>query len=262
MTAYRPGVKRLAIVAAFGLVAATASAAAPAGAQIETARQLQDRIQAAGSERISFRYETHDHVNRCEMNGKRWSRDSCWSGPAEVTLTTRDGQVVDLDVEIVRTAESTPPRYETLGTVNPQAAADYLLGLVPESSVSVAEDAIGAASMADDVVVWPRMLEFARDQSLGQKVRSSATFWVGQASADEAVVGLREIVDGDPDSEVRQSAVFALSQHKGVEVISTLIEIAEESDDPEVRRSAFFWLAQHDDDRVLDFFERVLRGNG
>jgi len=222
---------------------------------------LEARIDRAQSGRVSFRYDTNVEAQRCEWRRSDRGSSPCWRGPAEVTLTSRGNEVVDLDVDIVRDNDPPPLRYETLGKVMPGVATEYLLGLVEQTRPSVAADAIGAAAMAEGVEVWPRLLVFARDTSLDTEVRQVATFWVGQASADEAVSGLREIVQDDPDSEVRQSAVFALSQHDGVEVISTLMEIAQDNVDPEVRRSAFFWLAQRDDPKVLDFFERVLRGS-
>jgi hypothetical protein len=230
-------------------------------------RDLETLIENAGAREVSFRFETHDEVRRCgdgwsRHSGGDWDQSNCWSGPAEVTLELRDGRVADLDVEIVRASAPAPDGFRDRGDVRPQDAADYLLTLVDVARPSVAEDAIGAAAMADGVELWPQLLTFARDRSLDSEVRQSATFWVGQASADEAVIGLRGLVRDDPDTEVRESAVFALSQRDAAEAVPILIEIAEDVDSPEVRRSAFFWLAQHDDPRVLDFFERVLKGSG
>lgn len=252
-----------------GLAALLVCVSIPATAmgQDPGSRDLESLIENAGAREVSFRYQTHDEVRRC---GNGWSRHSrgdwddsrCWSGPAEVTLELRNGQVTDLDVEIVRVSAPAPDGFRDLGEVRPQDAANYLLTLVDVARPSVAEDAIGAAVMADGVELWPQLLTFARDRSLDSEVRQSATFWVGQASADEAVVGLRSLVRDDPDTEVRESAVFALSQRDAEEAVPILIEIAEDVDNPEVRRSAFFWLAQHDDARVLDFFERVLKGSG
>jgi hypothetical protein len=38
------------------------------------------------------------------------------------------------------------------------------------------------------------------------------------------------------------------------------MELARTSSHSKVRRSAVFWLSQADDDRVVDFFEEMLRG--
>lgn len=252
----------LALLAA-GFATLAGRADAQAQLEVQTGAELERMIDRADSETVSFRYASNEDAKYCNFRSGRWNKNrDCWTGPAEVTLDLRRGEVTDLDFEIVREESSSPRGTTSLGTVSPEAATEYLLSLVETTRASVAEDAIGAAAMADDVVIWPELLDFARDSGLDTEVRQAATFWVGQASADEAVGGLRDIVDDDPDSQVRQSAVFALSQHEGIEVVPTLIEIAEEANDPEVRRSAFFWLAQHEDDRVLDYFERVLRGRG
>lgn len=255
----RTGTLGVAVIAVALVSAEQVSGVQASGADLDA------RVRGADAEEVAFRYETHDDVRRCGngwSRGGNWDRADCWSGPAEVVLELRSGEVVDLDVEIVRAGEDSPRGVQNLGEVEPEVAANYLLSLVERTRPSVAEDAIGAAVMADEVVLWPELLEFARDRSLDGDVRTSATFWVGQASADEAVVGLREIADDDPDTDVREAAVFAISQRDEEQAVPILMEIAQDSDNADVRRSAFFWLAQHDDPRVLDFFERVLKGSG
>ena len=84
---------------------------------------------------------------------------------------------------------------------------------------------------------------------------------MGQASADEALEGLRSLLD-DPESEVRQTALFALSENQGEAAVPLLMEVAQGNGDPELRRAAFFWLSQKDDPQVLAFFERILRDGG
>lgn len=230
-------------------------------------QSLEQRVDEARADRISFRYETHDDVQRCgsgwSRGGGTWNRGDCWSGPAEVILERRGREIRSLDVEIVREGAAAPRGTMDLGTVAPAEVADFLLDLVSAARPSVSEDAIGAAVMARDVVLWPRLLDFARSPELDREVRQSATFWLGQASADEALDGLVDIVGDDPDTEVKASAVFAISQRDSDQAVPILMEIAEGHAEGEVRRSAFFWLSQHDDDaRVVDFFEKVLRGSG
>jgi len=178
-----------------------------------------------------------------------------------VRLEKRGGEVRRLDTEIVRAESAPDDRWHFLGTVTPGAAASYLLHLAETGDADVGEDALGAAAMADGVETWPRMLQLARNRDLDQDVRTAATFWVGQASADQVLDGLRGLID-DPDTEVRQTALFALSENQGEAAVPLLMEIAEGDGDPDVRRSAFFWLSQKKDPRVLAFFERVLGGGG
>lgn len=250
---------------ALALVAAALLAPGLQGQDLD-ARGLERAIESSDAPRVSFRYRADPDVRRCgDHNG--WTRSSrgnwdmdCWSGPIQAELDLRDGRITDLDVEIIRPGSSVPRDAEHLGTVAPGVAADYFLTLAESASERVAKDAIGAAAMAD-VETWPRMLELAEMARLGSEVRSAATFWVGQASAEQATRGLERLIEDDDDLEVRQSAIFALSQQDSESAVPTLMRIARSDMDPELRKSAFFWLGQHDDDpRVLPFFAEVLRG--
>jgi len=247
-----------------GVATLAGIAATPEAARAQT---LADRVRDAGSEVVSFRFATQPDVQRCggawnRRRGSKWESGDCWSGPAEVRVELRDGEVRDLDVEIVRAGSAPETGATYLGPVEPQAATEYLFSLARSGRSSTAEDAVGAAAMADDVVIWPELLDLARDQALHSGVRKSATFWLGQATADEALEGLKEIVEDDSDMDVRESAVFALTQREDEEAIPILLEIAEGDNHPEVRQAAFFWLSQYEDPRVLELFERILLGSG
>ncbi len=239
-----------------------ASAASPAEGQ-----SLTERIREARAERVSFRFATRPGVMRCEGTWRGQHRsygdaldDGCWTGPSEVQLRIADGEVVRLDWEIVRAGAAADRGWTSLGTVPPQAAADYLLDLARTARSSVAKDAIGAAAAAADVEIWQELLALARDGSRPRDVRESATFWLGQATSDHATRGLADLAESDPDVEVRRAAVFALSQRDEATAVDVLIAIARENDHHEVRKSAFFWLAQRGGPDVLDFFEEVLSG--
>jgi len=251
------------------LVAMILVAMSPAPA---SGQDVDTRVRNAGADQVSFRFATWPEVERCssgwmrrgirENRGGGLNRDlDCWSGPAEVRLEIRGGEVRSVDTEIVRAESAPDDRWTSIGTVAPSEAADYLLDLAENADANVGEDALAAATMADGVETWPRMLELARNGGLDRDIRTAATFWVGQASADQVLDGLRGLVD-DPDTEVRQAALFALSENQGENAVPLLMEIAEGDGDPDVRRSAFFWLSQKEDPRVLAFFERVLRDGG
>ena len=239
------------------------------GALPVSGQTLAERVRAVESGSVTFRFATRPEVQTCEgWSGTSWGtrggtdRDdgTCWNGPAEVEVRVRDGEVRSLDVDLVRPGRTAPSGAGWLGSVPARDAADFLLTLAATARESVAEDALGAAAMVDEVTVWPDFLRIARDADRPADVRKSATFWIGQASADEALDGLVQIIEDDPDSEVREAAVFALTQRDDLEAVPILMELAQADGDPGVRRSAFFWLAQYEDPRVLDFFERVLTG--
>lgn len=187
---------------------------------------------------------------------------ACQNGPVHVVLTKRDGAVTRLDVAV---GEQPPSRtVRDLGEVQPQAAANFLIALVPDVPRRVANEAMMAASLGRDVVLWRRLLPLARDTGLESGKRKQVVFWLGQEASDAVLGPLRQLALADDDDiEVRKSAIFALSQHKGVDVVPTLIRLAQSDKlDPRLRKQAFFWLAQHDGPEVVSFFEKVLVGSG
>ena len=186
-----------------------------------------------------------------------WWED-CEEGPVRVALRIRDGEVRRVRTE-VGDWWSADDDVLDLGTVDPQEAADYLLSLAVNGRSDVAKQAILAAVLARDVVVWPRLLEIARDDEAGRDARRSSVFWLGQIAGEKATEGLAKLVDDDDvELEVRKAAVFSLSQQHSSQSIDRLVEVAKNNPHPQLRKSALFWLAQSDDPRVLGVFEDIL----
>jgi hypothetical protein len=197
---------------------------------------------------------THDD----EDDDWTW-RSDCEEGPARVSLHVRDGSVRRLRVRVGGAVRGVREEDVDLGDVPPAEAAAFLLDLARTGRASVAEDAVLAATLADEVEVWPDLLEIARDRDRPQDVRESAIFWLGQAAGEAATRGLESVVgDTEEDIELREHAVFALSQRPANQCVPALSEIARTNRYPELRRSALFWLAQHDDPRVIALFEEIL----
>ncbi|HEX5962190.1 MAG TPA: HEAT repeat domain-containing protein [Gemmatimonadales bacterium] len=148
-----------------------------------------------------------------------------------------------------------------LGTVRPQEAASYFIGLSNQSGdSSVAGDALLPAVLADSVIIWPSLVAIARSSRLSSKTRSRAVFWLSQAAGAAAGQALDSIAADDRgEREVRKQAIFALSQRSGNEGVPALIRIARTNKDPELRKTALFWLGQSEDARALDLFEEILR---
>ena len=190
----------------------------------------------------------------------RWTRN-CEEGPVRITLTVRDGRVTRLRTAVGGSWKATDARVTDVGEVAPQEAADYLLSLAADVDGDVGDDAIFPAIIAKDVVVWPRLLELARDEDVPHKTRRGAVFWVSQAAAEAATRGLSDLVDdNDANLEVREQAVFALSQRPRDEGVPALIRIARSNPSPELRKKALFWLGQSEDPRALALFEELLKG--
>ena len=217
-----------------------------------------DGVCGDGGNSISF--DTGHSWHTHHWSDDEWERD-CDEGPVRVSIRVRDGEVVRLKTRVGGSWRPAGEGVVDLGEVPPQEAVDFLLGVAERSRRSVAEDAIMPAVIARDVVVWPRILEIARDDDRPGDVRESAVFWLGQLAGDKVTEGLTSIVDDDDeDMDVREAAVFALSQMDDRESTDSLMKIARSNRHPELRKSAMFWLAQSDDPEVLDFFEEILLG--
>jgi HEAT repeat protein len=119
---------------------------------------------------------------------------------------------------------------------------------------------ITAATLADSAVVWPQLLQIARNTRVGEETRRQSVFWLGQAAGEAATRSLDSIVDrgGGEDLEIRKQAVFALSQRPSEEGVPALIKIARTNRHPELRKTALFWLGQSGDSRAISLFEELL----
>jgi hypothetical protein len=181
----------------------------------------------------------------------------CSTGPGRMVVVRRDGETTDLRFYVGgRWRESSSAT--DLGTVSANAAVDYLIGLAESNDGKPGREAIFPATLADNVVIWPRLMRIARSDSRPRAIRQNATFWLGQLAEAPATRGLSELVgDAAIDREVRESAIFALSQRRE-EGVPALINVVRTSKDPELRKKALFWLANSRDPRALDLIEELL----
>jgi len=229
---------------------------------------LLERIRSVGDGWVALEYPVEDDVRICENGIHRGERFSGWwdggrdyecaEGRAVLEVRVSRGEIREIDLA-PRASEDIDLH---LGMRDPAEVADALMTVAETSRwEDPAEDALPAAMFARNVIVWPRILDIARDRSQPEDVRSQALFWVGQAAAEAATAGLAEIAnDSDDDREVREAAVFALSQRPESEGVPILMELARTAEQPDVRKQAMFWLAQSDAPEVLAFFERILAG--
>jgi hypothetical protein len=200
--------------------------------------------------------------NNYNRNDGRERRDveydiDCSTGPGRLVVVRRDGETADLRFYVGGRWRASSSATD-LGMVSATAAVDYLIGLAESNDAKPGREAIFPATLADSVVIWPRLMRIARNDSRPRNVREGATFWLGQLAEEPATRGLSELVgDAAVDREVRKSAVFALSQRRG-EGVPALINVVRTSRDPELRKSALFWLAQSRDPRALDLIEELL----
>ena len=184
--------------------------------------------------------------------------DDCEAGPVRVAIDIADGKPIALRTYVGgRWRPGTD--ITDLGIVPVKEAANYLLDNLARSEGKVASEAIFPLTIADSMVVWPRLLTLAKDDTRSRAVRTQAVFWVSQAAGEKATAGLVEVVgDVAADQDVRLQAVFALSQRPKDEGVPALLDIAKNSKDPRIRKQSIFWLGQSGDPRAIAYFESVL----
>lgn len=187
----------------------------------------------------------------------------CREGSALVEVTLAGG--LPTDIALVAPGQSPARGSRELGRVAGEVAVRWLLDDVvlsdPPLPRGAVEGALVAAVLADSVVVWPELLDIARDRDAPSGTRKSAIFWLGQEAAD---VVTEELVatagDTSEETDIREAAVFAISQGDAEESVQALMTLARSAPAADTRRSALFWLAQSDDPRVPAFFGEILRG--
>jgi len=194
-----------------------------------------------------------------EDDDSEWE-GTCERGPVLVSMKLRGGRVEESETHVGGRWRSVTGRVTDLGLVPSREAADALLSLALEAKDGDGEELITAATLADSAVVWPRLLQIARNTKVGEETRRQSVFWLGQAAGEAATRGLDSIVThgDDSDLEVRKHAVFALSQRPPEEGVPALIRIARTNQHPELRKTALFWLGQSEDPRAISLFEELL----
>lgn len=234
------------------------------------AQSLAQQVRAAGDGTVRLSFPSREGV--CSRgpgsitiiddneDNEEWE-SGCERGPVRVSLLVRGGRVTDSKTYVGGRWRAGTGRVTDLGMVPVQQAVDLLLDLAPEAGDDDdGGELVTAATLADSVVVWPRLLQLARDSRIREETRRQAVFWLGQAAGDAATKGLDSLVtDTGGDLEIRKQAVFALSQRPVDEGVPVLIRIARTNRHPEIRKTALFWLGQSEDPRALTLFEEILR---
>lgn len=263
----------IAVLLIAGLLAASQAEAAvqdgSPGAAIATTAALRSAVRGVDDGVARFEFDarpevwgdgrhwmySHDYgAGRGNGNGCR----PCTNGPVRVTLRVRQGRVARIESQV---GGEWKQAGTDLGWVEATAAADYLLGLVEESSGDddSADEAMQAAVAADGAEIWSRLLRLASDRSRDSEIRSTALFWVAQEAGNRAAAEIEDIaVRSDDDSEVQEAAVFALTQLPGDRSTDALLKLARENRNPQLLPTVYFWLGQTDDPRAAALFEEVL----
>ena len=246
-----------------GVAAVSWLVIAPAS-EAQEVSDLASRIDAAPDGSFRFSYAARKGV--CG-DGQRISFDDdgeseadwqCEAGPILLEIEKSGPRVIDLDWWVGRTRNSRDAPRTDLGVVAPAEAAEYLLSLARRFDGDMGDEAIGAASLAADVIIWPELLDMARDEGLDTDTREGAIFWLAQLAGDRATEGLEEILRSDGDTDVKEAALFGLSQLPDGAGFDALMKVARDGGDPDLVQASLFWLGQTGDPRAILLFEEIL----
>ncbi|MGH7638582.1 MAG: HEAT repeat domain-containing protein [Gemmatimonadaceae bacterium] len=256
------------------LVHAGAVAIAALSARLD-AQSLGSRIAAAANGPVNFHFAARPGIcgdgehfirtGRSSYHGSFHSgrpMEPCIFGPVQVRVTLENGVAhrVQYWVGPLRQREGT-----NLGAVSATEAARWLMSVAQRGSPSASAKAIMPAVLADSAVVWPALLEVAKDRDTRSRAtRRDAMFWLSRFASGK-VAGH----DNDPlfepdenasaDEDVKMHAVFVLSQLPRQDGIPALLDLARTHPSWRVRSQAMFWLGQSADERALELFESVLK---
>lgn len=187
----------------------------------------------------------------------RWSGVTCRPGPARVSLTVRDREVVGVRSHVGGGWARSDASVVDLGQVPATEAAAYLMSLAPKVTGRRANPLL-AAALADSVRLAPDMLRLARTATLPRETRRRAVNWAGMLGDASMVAPLLQMAreeptgarddrdDVGPGDGMQGAAAGALSMIPDGAGMPALVELARRGP-PTARRSAVFWLGQRDE---------------
>jgi hypothetical protein len=179
----------------------------------------------------------------------------CLAGPVRVAIARSERQIVSVR-KWVGGRWSASESDVDIGTVSPNEAAHYLLGLAHTLSGTSGDDAISAAAFADAPDLAPDYTALIRDDNASVDARKQALFWLGQSDLPTAdLIRLRESLK---PFALREHYTFVLSQRRDDQAVDGLIDVARHDPDTEVRKRAMFWLGQTRDPKAIKFLQDLL----
>ena len=232
---------------------------------LQESEDLASRVEAAPNGSVRFSYAVRDGVcgdgHRISIGFDEDGPDEDWychPGPIWVEIEKVGARVLELDWWVGRTRSSQQAPRTDLGEVGPAEAAEYLMSLTRRVDGELADEAIGAASVAADVEIWPELLELAQDERLDTDTREAAIFWLAELAGERATEDLERLVQSDDELEVKEAARFGLSRLPDGAGVDAMIKVARENDDPELVQASMFWLGQTGDPRAISLFKEIL----
>lgn len=197
----------------------------------------------------------------------RWSGVTCVPGPARVSVSVHDHQIVGIRSH-VGGAWKAGEDVTDLGRVSARDAAAFFVSLVPRLGTRSRVNPLLPAALADSTDIVPDLLRFARDGSLPRETRRRAVHWVGVVGEASAVAPLTALARGEsearanaddpgPGDGLQGAATGALAMLEDGVGLEALRDLARHGP-PAARKGAVFWLGQSDDARSRALVRTVI----
>jgi beta-lactamase regulating signal transducer with metallopeptidase domain len=146
-----------------------------------------------------FSFDADDFSRLSLSPDPSWTR-KCQNGPVYVDLTIRDRRIASLQISVGNpTRPLNAESVKDVRDVTSRDAASYLLSIARTSrQTTIATNAILAAMLAKDVVIYPQLLEIATDASRPERIRQTALRWVALDPSPAARDALEQRADDLP----------------------------------------------------------------
>ena len=269
-------------ITAATIVAAGMAAAAPRAA----AQSIGDRVKAAADGRVQFSFAARPGV--CG-NGRGFIQtspgsyttvntgttygnfndairaDACVPGPVRVVIDRADRLPLSVQT-YVGPADSTLRGITDLGSVPPQAAADYLLSMASTIDGRAGRDALMPALLADGANTAPALVAIARNSALPRETRRSALSYMGRStdgmqtipsSVTEPILTIAR--DESDNQSVRQQALAVLGRLDHGAGIPPLIQLSQQTQSNWLARESMSALSRSGDPRARQYLRTAVR---
>jgi HEAT repeat protein len=254
---------------------------AAASAQALAAQALADRVNSAPDGRVQFTYaarpgvcgngRTYIQTGPNSYTGSFYGNinettrnDPCVAGPVRVVIDRADKQPISVQTYVG--PPQTEPGTTDLGQVQPQQAADYLLGLASKVDGRAGRDAIFPALLAENANTATALVAIARNQALPRETRRQALSWMGRSTdgmqtipADVTNQLLSIARDETDNQSVRQQALSVLGRLDHGAGIPPLIELSRQTQNTWLARESMSTLARSGDPRARQYLRTAVR---
>ncbi len=151
---------------------------------------------------------------------------------------------------------------QSLFQADPERAmsvAAGFLGADSKTSPAIQEAALGLIARHGGEKAWPALLDTARNQSLAEKVREQAIYWIAHRNGSEATDILVRLYDEQKEVELKEKILYWLGQRGGKSGLQKLFAVARSDSPQNLRERAIYYLGQSKDPEAIKLLEQIIK---